>query len=367
MPVRSDVAAPARPSGTTLMIALHRITPVLLLGVIPLLSVVIALITYSCSNSVALDFHHELYPEAKLILRGHNPYPPADADLSDGSNNIWPIATVIPIVPLTLLRPSVADWTMTALVLASLVAALWVVGVRDWRVYGISLLWPPVISAYQTANATLPLCLLCALAWRYRDRRWMPGLVIGAALAVKLFLWPLVLWLAAIRQWRSSLFSVAVAGASLLLLLPFTPIGAYVDLLRNLSDTFDDQSYTIFALLLDAGAPSPLARALTFAVGGTLLALCWRRRSFTLAIGAALVLSPIVWLHFFALLVVPLAIARSRFSSAWLLALPLWLVPGTGNGDPWQTALTLVVLLAVLLVCVRGEAPASDRSRVVVT
>ncbi|MSO96112.1 MAG: DUF2029 domain-containing protein [Thermoleophilia bacterium] len=362
---RPDVSATRGFSRSGLLIALYRSVPVFLLGVIPLISVVMALTMYSHADSIALDFHHELYPETELVLHGHNPYPPVDADLSDGSNNIWPIAAVIPVAPLVLLPPAVADWTMTILVLASLAGALWVIGVRDWRVYGITLLWPPVVSAYQTANATLPLCLLCALAWRYRDRRWIPGLAIGAALAVKFFLWPLVLWLAAVKQWRSSLLSVAMAAASLLLLLPFTPIGAYFALLRNLSNTFDDKSYTIFALLLDAGAPSPFARAVTLALGGALLALCWRRRSFALAIGAALVLSPIVWLHFFALLIVPLAIARPRFSSAWLLALPLWLVPGSANGDPWQTALGLVVLLTILLVCVRREAPASGRSHVV--
>ena len=72
-----------------------------------------------------------------------------------------------------------------------------------------------------------------------------------------------------------------------------------------------------------------------------------------------------MWLHFFTLLVVPLAIARPRLSAAWLLALPLWLVPGTYNGDTWQTVLALVVFLTILLVCVRGEVPASGRSRIV--
>ena len=337
--------------GRGLLVALKRLTPIVLLGVVPLVSLAIAFSTYSNSKSVALDFHYELYPEAKLVLQGDNPYPPADSDLSDGTNNIWPIAAVIPIAPLTLLPPAVADWTMTFLVLACLAGTLWVLGVRDWRVYGVTLLWPPVISAYQTANATLPLCLLCALAWKYRERRWLPGVAIGAALAVKFFLWPLTLWLAAIGRLRSSATSVVIAGASLLLILPFVAIGTYIDLLRNLSDTFDDQSYTIYAFLLDVGAPSQVARAVTVAVGGVMLASAWRRRSLGLAIGAALVLSPIVWLHFFALLIVPLAIARPRFSPAWLLVAPLWLVSGTGNGAPWQTVVGLVVLFAILYVC----------------
>ena len=175
------------------------------------------------------------------MIHGHNPYPPADADLSDGTNNIWPIAAVLPMAPLTLVPPAAADWIATVLALGSLAAALLVLGVRDWRVYGVTLLWAPVVSAYQTANATLPLCLLCALAWRYRDHRWRPGLMLGIALAVKFFLWPLVVWLAALRQWRASLLSIVFATASLLLIVPFTPITSYFRLLQNLSNTFDDR------------------------------------------------------------------------------------------------------------------------------
>ena len=49
-----------------------------------------------------------------------------------------------------------------------------------------------------------------------------------------------------------------------------------------------------------------------FAVGAAILAATWRYRSFTLAIAAALTISPIVWLDYFALAAVPLAIARPR-------------------------------------------------------
>ena len=91
------------------------------------------------------------------------------------------------------------------------------------------------------------------------------------------------------------------------------------------------------------------------AVGATLLVLAWRFQSFALAIGAALVLSPIVWLHFFALLALPLAVAVPRFGWPWLLPLALWLVPGTYNGAPWQTVLALVVLGATITVTARRE------------
>ena len=188
---------------------------------------------------------------------------------------------------------------------------------------------------------TLPLVLLVALTWRYRDRVAPAGIALGAALAVKFFLWPVLVWLVAVRRTKAAVVAAAVAAASLLLLLPFTSIGDYLRLLRNLSDTFDGLSYTLYALLVDLGAPSSIARAATLAAGAAVLGLAWRRRSLGLFVGAALLLSPIVWRHFFALLAVPLALSRPRFDTVWLVPLAFWFVPGTYNGAPWQTALAL--------------------------
>src|SRR5262249_30899522 len=77
-----------------------------------------------------------------------------------------------------------------------------------------------------------------------------------------------------------------------------------------------------------------LAQALAFLAGLALVAasvVTGRRgaeaRSFTLALAAALVLSPIVWLHYLVLLYVPLAIARRTFGWLWLAPLAFWLTP----------------------------------------
>ena len=318
------------------------------LGVVPLAALALGLATFAGQDRLALDFHQELYPQAQAVVHGGDAYPPPDADLSDGTNAIWPMAAVLPAVPLTALPAGAADWVVSLLVIATLVAALWVFEVRDWRVYGITLLWPPVIDAYQTGNVTLPLVLLVALTWRYRDRVAPAGTALGFALALKFFLWPVLLWLVAVRRTRAALVAIVLSAASLLLLLPFTSIGDYLRLLRNLSDTFDGFSYTTYALLVELGASSSLARAATLAAGAVVLALAWRRRSLGLFVGAALLLSPIVWRHFFALLAVPLALSRPRFDAIWLVPLGFWLVPGTYNGAPWQTALALGVTVVTL-------------------
>jgi hypothetical protein len=64
-----------------------------------------------------------------------------------------------------------------------------------------------------------------------------------------------------------------------------------------------------------------------------------------------LAFSPIVWLHYLVLLLVPLAIARPRFSAVWLLPLLLWLTPLNGNGELIQPLLPALVAAAVIVLC----------------
>ena len=241
-------------------------------------------------------------------------------------------------------------------------AALLVLQVRDWRIYGVVLLWPATIEAVQTANASLPLTLLVALMWRYRDRAPIAGAALGYGVAVKLFLWPLVVWLALVGRLRAAAIAALVAAASLLLLLPFTSLHDYVRLLRNLGETFEHESYTPFALLADLGVPDSAARVITVALGLGVLALAARRRSIGLAIAAALVLSPIVWRHFFVLLLVPLALSRPRFDAVWLIPIGLWLGDGTFNGAPWQTAACLALAALTFVLCERRLPDVAERT-----
>ena len=70
--------------------------------------------------------------------------------------------------------------------LAASALALWIVGVRDWRVYGAAALWPQVIGEIRISHLTPVLCLLAALVWRYRSTT-AAGFALGFAGAVKFF------------------------------------------------------------------------------------------------------------------------------------------------------------------------------------
>jgi hypothetical protein len=108
-------------------------------------------------------------------------------------------------------------------------------------------------------------------------------------------------------------------------------------------------------LAVDLGAPGTVAHAVWLAIGVVLLAACAfvARRgddlsSFILAIAAALALSPLVWLHYFAFLSVAVAAARPRLGPAWFV--PLAMIVATGRGNP--TALQTVVALAAAAITV---------------
>lgn len=335
--------------------ALRRVLPPAVFAVLPLLVLALAVGTAAREDTLALDFHHELYPEARDILAGRDPFPPPGSDLSDGSNQIWPVAAAIAAIPFVLLPPGLADWAVTLVLVLCVPVTLLLLGVRDWRIHGVAFLWAPTLSAIQTGNLTLPLAVLAALALRYRRHEVGAGLAVGLAVALKFFLWPLIPWLVVQRRLLTALVAVAVAAAALLATMAFSSLPDFLRLVRELADTFAGLSYTPYALLVDLGTPSAVARALTLAAGFALLAACLARRSISLVIAAALVLSPIVWLHFGALLLVPLAVTRPRLDWVWLVPIVMALVPGTHNGDPWQTALFLATSALVLGMCATSE------------
>jgi hypothetical protein len=147
----------------------------------------------------------------------------------------------------------------------------------------------------------------------------------------------------------------------------FRGLTEYPDLLRRLSDRQDDRAYTVYALGVDLGIPPSLAWALWLATATTLLAACVvlaRRgddqRAFVLALAAALAFSPIVWLHYFSLLLVAVAVAQPRLAPIWFVGIPLQVVVDTGvyNGSTFQTA---AVLLAAAVTIALALAPRSWR------
>jgi hypothetical protein len=73
------------------------------------------------------------------------------------------------------------------------------------------------------------------------------------------------------------------------------------------------------------------------------------RRSFVLALGAGLIASPILWMHYLVLLVVPVALYRPRFGAAWFVPLAYWSLPGQENHGSARNIAVMLALTAITL------------------
>jgi hypothetical protein len=225
--------------------------------------------------------------------------------------------------------------------------------VRDWRSYAIGFLWWPTIIGIQTGNLTLPLLFGLAVLWRYRDRPVAAALAAGLVVALKLFFWPVLVWLVATRRYRAAALAALVTG--LLIIVPWAGIGfaglrGYPHLLSAVSSSEGPRSYSV-AALLHAVVPSWTAAV-------------------TLAIVAVLVLTPLLEMHYFAILLVVLALYRREFGIAWVVPLLIWGAPATTAGSTVQVVHVLVVAAATLVLAashwpsrsVRSERRPAERS-----
>jgi hypothetical protein len=264
-------------------------------------------------------FDYDIFRKAgSAVVNGQSPWH------VDGF--IYPATAAVAFVPFGAIPFTVGGFAFATLIIGALIAALWMLGVRDWKCYAIVFLTTPGEMSVITGTLSGVCALLAAVIYRYRDGRARPAAALAVALATKLFLWPLGVWLIATRRGRTAAIAVVAMLAFLALtwvVMGTSSFASYRDSLtpaRHLAEA----SYSPFALARALGASPALATVFVGVIGLGVLAasrlIADERITFTLAVLAALVLSPVVWIHYLVLLYVPIAIARPRLS-------PLWFAP----------------------------------------
>ena len=160
---------------------------------------------------------------------------------------------------------------------------------------------------------------------------------LGAAVAAKLFVWPVVVWLILTRRYRAAAWAVA-SGLVLVFgawaLIGFDGLRDYPKLLRVVQDVYAVRSISVSTVAGSLGASVRVAVTLALVAGIALLVVAafvarrqdGDRRAFALAVGACIVASPIVWPNYAALLFVPIAITWPRLSPAWFFGYVIALV-----------------------------------------
>jgi hypothetical protein len=338
-----------------------RVVVATLLGVIPaallLAFVAVATVTpVQAGDAHAIDFH-TFWHATRVYLNGGNPYPHV-AEVSRWTRQtqqsfVYPAPMLAVLAPFGLLPYSVAVAIFVPLLAAAVAGALWLFGVRDWRCYGAAFASPAVLTSISVGTITPLLLLGLAVLWRWRHRTAVAAIAAAFLLLAKLFLWPLVIWLwftgrrkAAGAAMAGALVATAAAWAG----NGFAGLSGYARVLARLSLTEGPQGYSPLWWLSHSSALFVVMAV----VGAAGVALTAQRRteaaSFSIAVAIALLVTPILWLHYLALLPAVIAVRSRRFSFAWLLPLVLWLTPQQGAyGTYWRTGLAVGVVLLVVV------------------
>jgi hypothetical protein len=306
----------------------------------------------SVGAQYAIDFR-PVWRAGSSFLDGASPYPEDPAVLTQGVQIaghvfVYPVAVAAVFAPLSAFSYPVAAALFTVITVSAWLAALWLLGVRDWRCYGIAFAMPATSTSVTIGTLTPLLALALACAWRWRHSPYRCGLSVAAALAAKIFLWPLLIWLLVMRRWMAA--AVAIAGTVLLTFVPWAGIGfrglrEYPTLMTNLADVEAPRGFGAAALI----GTGPLLWSATAVAVGLCAVGCLRSERVDVTFAAmtllAVVFSPIVWLHYFALVIPLIAIWQRRLSGAWFVPLALWVTPWQNAFDLWRIVLAMIVLL----------------------
>jgi len=312
---------------------------------------------------------------ALKVIHGTSPYvAPNPSAYVHFDRFVYPPVAAVLFAPFAAVPSGPSRVLMFAAGLAAVLLALRILRVQDWRCYGIALISAPSINSVALGALTSFLLLGAAVCWRYRDNAAVAGIATALTALLKLFLWPLGVWLVVTRRWRAAL---VCAGAGLVLLIggwaviDFAGLRSYPTILHVLQQVEIPVSYSLVGLFgLSGGA----ATAVTVVLSLTGIAAIWAaargeggdRRAFAVAIFVSLLATPLLWMHYLLLLFVPIAFYRPRLSGLWFLPLVLWLTPSSNShGETWRIVLALAVIAVVAArTLFVSEAPALSRADV---
>ncbi len=343
---------------------------IVVFAVAPAAMVVVILTSSFVHGPVLYDFKGNLYSGAKDVVNGRDPYRASqladEAALKRAGGKpgtvfaipVYPAPALVAAVPFAGLPYRLAALLFVLLSAGAIALALYLVGVRDWRCYGVAFASWPVVHGLMLGALTPLLMLGVALAWRLRGRLGSAAAV-AALLVVKVFPWPLVVWLAVTKGWRLAATAATLAvvvTAAAWAAIGFDGLTAYPGMLRDLTVIEADVGVSLTAGLMKLGIASSVAQLCALLAAVVLLGrAAWlarkpagERKAFALVVVAALVASPIVWPHYLALLLVPIALVSPGLSALWLVPLLAYVAPVAQTHDhPWAIVPYLIICAIV--------------------
>jgi glycosyl transferase family 87 len=336
--------------------------------------VAVLTVTSKFGNHHYSDFRI-FWQAGQAVLHHTDPYPTATATRLHGQDQfVYPAPAAVMMALFALLPLPAAALLFLIASIAATAASLYIAGVRDLRCYAVVFGSLVIIQGLVMGTVTPLLMLTLAIAWRCRDRVWPVAAAASVAIGLKLFLAPIGIWMVATRRWRA--LSASILASLLVLLGSWAVVGlatlrTYPKLLSELTKVEGSYGFSTYALALRLGLPPSAARAVVIALLAVLsaatLAAAKKRGgdapAFAIAVVVCLVASPIVWLHYFALLIIPVAILSPRLSWLWALPLAGWVFANLNHPAPtWKIISAHVVLAVVVAVALRRGSAGSGAS-----
>lgn len=337
----------------------------LVVAIVGLLWVALGFLSFPGSEGWGYDYRAYVDAAVRLTESGSlyqaetlaGPYRP-------GPYGLYMYAPPLGIALVTLsgmeLSAGVALWYLLHVVALMAACALMPVQVPiRLAAFGLAALSLAVTRDLVLGNVSVLLLVPMVIAWRCLDRP-IGSIAQALAISIRPMLGILIIWQLLRRQWSAVVWTL---GAGLVLIaatLPIVGVGGYVDyltVLRNLEGVSGVEfNYDLSSTVLAAGGSSSvstiaLLAGYAIAIGAVLASLRRDREvGFMVTVTGSLLLSPLLWDHYLAALVLPAAFVAQR-GRAWALLLPLaaWLPPET-----YPFTLIVATLLPFLA---RAEAP----------
>jgi alpha-1,2-mannosyltransferase len=304
----------------------------------------LAAVAIGDSGSIGRGYDFRAYWDAgERVLAGASAYDPATlaGPFRTGGFGLYlyPPPLAVLLLPLHALGYEAADALWVVARIAALVAACAILPVPRWirfAVFGATALASMTLVDLNLGNVSIVVLALAAVGWRYLDRPAGAG-AIAVAVALRSPFAVLLAWQAVRHRWRALAWTLGAGIALILVTLPFVGVQGYLDYVRvlgNLRDTIGvPNNADLGSTALALGAPPAVATLALFAGYATALATALfaalRRdaeTSYITAVGATLLLSPVLWGHYLVLLALPAALlAARRWPLAVLLPLLGWL------------------------------------------
>jgi len=357
-------------SKARLMVVLRYI----LVGLVVILGLARLRIILALIGSAATYQDRDIFQEylmAKALISGVNPYLPLNelAQMFIGNFSFFPHPAPYPpfiailSTPLLLfsLNNVIIAWFIVELiclvVIAGMLTTLWRRRV-DWLhalfVLFLLLAWYPIMVdlLYGQLTILITTLLLIALLALRKDNKILAGLVIGLSAAIKIFTWPLIIYFAFKRDWRTLLTSCLTAiGLNLIALLVMGTgpvMDYYLQVTRQVATIYQSflTNYSLWSIgyrLFEGTQPNgvnfisapPLVNipqiapivsaglAIAFLLTGLIWAIQSKDRdiAFAILVCVIIAISPISWDHYYAMIIISLAILSLNLSNH---SFPTW-------------------------------------------